>query len=75
MTYGLTRLTPARMEVLRKLATDNEIGVVFGDLTGHEVRSADYLVDRGLAQMDIGWQLSLWYRLTERGWELLKVSS
>lgn len=71
-------LTPSRITLMRRLddgPEDESVGLEMNEMTGYELRVADYLTGAKIAEVVPGWQFTFWYRLTPRGRKILRVLS
>jgi hypothetical protein len=63
-------MTKAQFAMLARLndgpAIDS-VGLEVSALNSHEIGVCDRLVDRGLASFSVGWRMSMFYRLTDKG--------
>lgn len=71
-------LTPSRIFLLRRLddgPVEDSVGLEMSEMTGRELKTADYLTGARLAEVVPGWRMTFWYRLTPRGRQMLRVLS
>ncbi|UIJ73374.1 hypothetical protein [Aurantimonas sp. HBX-1] len=69
-------LTPSRILLMQRMNEGPEedcVGLEINEMTGRELRAADYLTGAKFAEVVPGWRMSFWYRLTARGRQMLRT--